>query len=149
MEDVQRIDNLYGFEFREPDKRRVPTEERKTYDIQSLWQRNHEIINLAARGFNNVTIAEILNINPQTVSNTLNSELGKRKLSEWHGRIMKLVSGIMLTSFGLIFLVNYQLLEKPITPILLLSFSLISTLLISFFYKRYKGIDVEKSDSDN
>jgi len=38
--------------------------------------------------------------------------LGKRKLSEWHGRIMKLVSGIMLTSFGLIFLVNYQLLEK-------------------------------------
>lgn len=82
MEDVQRIDGLYGFEFREPDKRRVPTGERRNYDIKALWQRNHEIVNLAARGLNNVDIAEILGITPATVSNTINSELGRRKLSE-------------------------------------------------------------------
>lgn len=82
MEEVQRRDNLYGFEFREPDERRVPSEERKTYDIKQLWQRNHEIINLVARGIDHNDVAEILGVTPATVSNTVNSELGKRKLSE-------------------------------------------------------------------
>lgn len=80
MEDVQTRNGLYGFEFRDVDQRR--SEERKTYDIKALWQTNHEIINLAARGFKGTAIAEILGIHPQTVSNTLNSELGQRKLSE-------------------------------------------------------------------
>lgn len=80
MEDVQTRNGLYGFEFRDVDQRR--SEERKTYDIKALWQTNHEIINLAARGFKGTEIADILNIHPQTVSNTLNSELGQRKLSE-------------------------------------------------------------------
>jgi predicted transcriptional regulator len=74
--------SLYGFEFLEKDERRVDKEERKTPEIKQMWQRSHEIVNLAARGFKNVEIAEILNISPQTVSNTLNSELGERKLSE-------------------------------------------------------------------
>jgi len=82
MEGVETRQGLYGFEFLVPDKRRAESGERKTYEIQGLWQRNHEIVNLAARGFKNVEIAEILNIHPQTVSNTLNSELGERKLSE-------------------------------------------------------------------
>ena len=73
---------LYGFEFRERDLRRKSKEERKTYDVKSLWQLNHEIVNLAARGFKSTQIAEILHIHPQTVSNTLNSELGQKKLSE-------------------------------------------------------------------
>jgi predicted transcriptional regulator len=80
--DIKSRNGLYGFEFREPDQRRKPVEERKTYDIKQLWQRNHEIVNLAARGFKGTEIAEILNINPQTVSNTLNSELGQHKLSD-------------------------------------------------------------------
>lgn len=79
---IQSRNSLYGFEFREADLRRKDSEERKTYEIKQLWQRSHEIVNLAARGFKNVDIAEILNINPQTVSNTLNSELGQHKLSE-------------------------------------------------------------------
>lgn len=82
MEDVKRRDNLYGFEFREIDERRVPSEERKTYDIKQLWQRNHEIINLVARGLDHNVVAEILGVTPATVGNTVNSELGKRKLSE-------------------------------------------------------------------
>jgi uncharacterized membrane protein len=65
--------------------------------------------------------------------------LGKRKLSEWHGQIMKLETGIMLTSFGLIFLLDYKLLENIITPILLLIFSLTATLIISSIWKKYMG----------
>lgn len=80
--EVKNRGGLYGFEFREPDRRRKPVGERKTYDIKQLWQRNHEIVNLAARGFKGTEIAEILNINSQTVSNTLNSELGQCKLSD-------------------------------------------------------------------
>jgi predicted transcriptional regulator len=81
-EQVQTRNGLYGFEFRAPDKRRKPAEERKTYDIKQLWQRNHEIVNLAAMGYKGTEIAKILNVNQQTVSNTLNSELGQCKLSD-------------------------------------------------------------------
>lgn len=81
-DEPKRIMGLYGFEYKEPDKRLKPIEERKRYEIKRLWQRNHEIVNLAARGFKNTEIAEILNITPATVSATLNSELGMRKLSE-------------------------------------------------------------------
>ncbi len=69
MEGVETRQGLYGFDFLVPDKRRAESGERKTYEIQGL-------------GYKNVEIAEILNIHPQTVSNTLNSELGERKLSE-------------------------------------------------------------------
>jgi len=82
MDDVLRRKGHYGLEFRDTDLRRAEEDERKTYDIKALWQRSHEIVNLAARGFKQVEIAEILHITPQTVSNTLNSELGEKKLSE-------------------------------------------------------------------
>jgi predicted transcriptional regulator len=85
MEGVQTRDGLYGFEFRDVDLRRVSSDEKKTYNIKALWQRSHEIINLAARGFKQVQIADILNIHEQTVSNTLNSELGQKKLAELRG----------------------------------------------------------------
>jgi predicted transcriptional regulator len=82
MSEVSRRKGLYGFEFLDTDNRRANEGERKTYEIKQLWQRNHEIINLSARGFKNVEIAEILGITPTCVSQTLNSELGERKLSE-------------------------------------------------------------------
>lgn len=86
MEGVQTREGLYGFEFREVDLRRVAEgEEKKTYDIKQLWQRSHEIINLAAKGFKYVEIAKILGITPTCVSLTLNSELGQKKLSEIRG----------------------------------------------------------------
>ena len=50
---------------------------------------------------------------------------------------MKLVTGIMLASFGVIFLTNYKLLENIVTPILLLVFSLVTTAVISTFWKKY------------
>jgi hypothetical protein len=72
--------SLYGFEMREDDHRRNDAG-RKTYDIKQVWQRNHEILRLALLGHKNVEIAGILNISPQTVSNTLNSQLGMEKLA--------------------------------------------------------------------
>ncbi|MDG6229733.1 MAG: hypothetical protein QCH96_07185 [Candidatus Thermoplasmatota archaeon] len=62
--------------------------------------------------------------------------LGKRKLTEWHGQVMKLVSGIMLSCFGIIFIVNYRILDNPLTPILLLLGSLGSAYIISNIWKK-------------
>lgn len=81
MEGVMTRRSLYGFEMREPDLRRND-EGRKTHDVKQLWQRTHEIINLVAEGRKHTEVAEILGITPQTVSNTVNSELGMQKLSE-------------------------------------------------------------------
>jgi len=72
--------SLYGFEVREVDNRRTNRE--GCYDIKQLWQRSHEIIGLALQGMKQVEIAEVLNISPVTVSNTLNSTLGREKLSD-------------------------------------------------------------------
>lgn len=77
---LEKRKSLYGFETRVPDKRF--TERNGSPNIKSLWQRSHEIIGLALQGHKNKDIALLLNINPCTVSNTLNSELGEKKLSE-------------------------------------------------------------------
>ena len=73
---------LYGFEYLEEDKRRVPEGTGRKFEIKQLWQRSHEIINLAARGLKNTDIAEIMGVSPWCVSATLNSRLGQLKLSE-------------------------------------------------------------------
>jgi predicted transcriptional regulator len=82
MEGVQTRNGLYGYEYRDVDRRRSPDGERKTYEIKALWQRNHEIINLVAQGLDQVDVAEIVGVSPACVSQTVNSELGKRKLAE-------------------------------------------------------------------
>ena len=63
--------------------------------------------------------------------------LGRRQLSEWHGRILKLLSGIMIFSFGILLLIDYTILENIFTPILLLVSSIISTILISYIWKNF------------
>jgi predicted transcriptional regulator len=73
--------SLYGFEMRDVDNRRAPEGERKTYDIKQLWQRNHEILRLALYIPKHKEIARLLGITEATVSNTLNSELGRKKLA--------------------------------------------------------------------
>ena len=65
--------------------------------------------------------------------------LGRWKLSKWQGRMLKLVSGLMMAMFGVLFLVDYQILENVATPILLLVFSLIGTYIIGFIWKRYSS----------
>jgi len=75
--------SLYGFEFREPDARRERKNEdgSRKFDIKQLWQRSHEILNLALLGYKQTEIAKQLNIHPQTVCNTLNSSLGQKSIS--------------------------------------------------------------------
>lgn len=63
--------------------------------------------------------------------------LGRMKLSEWGGRSLKLLSGIMIFSFGVLFIVDYQLLENIMTPILLLIVSLVITVSLSFGMKYF------------
>ena len=76
----EKRQSLYGFDVREVDKRRSP----KPYspDIKQLWQRSHEILGLSLQGFNNVDIAKTLNISKVCVSQTLNSELGQKKMAD-------------------------------------------------------------------
>ncbi len=69
--------------------------------------------------------------------------LGRRKITEWHGQIMKLASGLMLSSFGIIFLFNYQLLENVVTPIIMLTSSLAATFIISYFWKKFKDKNID------
>lgn len=81
MREVDKQEELYGFEGRESDLRRVPAEDRNV-NIQQLWQRSHEILRMALHGMKYKEIALILRITPTTVSNCLNSELGMAKLAE-------------------------------------------------------------------
>ena len=64
--------------------------------------------------------------------------LGRRQLTEWHGRILKLFSGIMIALFGLLLIVDYQLLENIAIPLLLLAISVVATGIITFLWKRWK-----------
>lgn len=64
--------------------------------------------------------------------------LGSMKLTAWQIQRLKLFSGIMLLSFGILFVIDYMLLENILTALLLPLFSLIVTLCISYFWKKYK-----------
>jgi len=75
--------DLYGE--RDRDLRR--SEDRKTYDPKRLWQSHHEIINLALVGMRQIDIAERLGVTQATVSNVLNSTIGREKLMQ--GRIVR------------------------------------------------------------
>jgi hypothetical protein len=74
--------------------------------------------------------------------------LGKMKLSEWRGRQLKLFSGGMLFSMGLILIINYMILENFFTPIILFIGNIVATLLISFIWKKYKKEPEGNSDED-
>jgi thiol-disulfide isomerase/thioredoxin len=64
--------------------------------------------------------------------------LGAMKLSEWRGRQLKLFSGGMLLSMGIVLIANYMILESFFTPIALMIGNIFATLLISFIWKKYK-----------
>jgi len=62
--------------------------------------------------------------------------LGKAKLSEWRGRQLKLLSGVMILSFGVLFIVDFTVLQIVWVPVLLLVVSVIVTILVSWVMKR-------------
>lgn len=56
--------------------------------------------------------------------------LGSRKLTEWHGRVLKLVSGLMMLSLGLVLLINPSLLNDPAVSGGLFAGALVTAVLI-------------------
>lgn len=74
--------------------------------------------------------------------------LGRMKLTEWQGQKLKLFSGIMILSLGLLMIISYQLLENFAAPILILVFSIVSTLIISYIWKKYKYQSVEEQPKE-
>lgn len=77
--------SLYGFDIRKrKDGRRNPDNSRKV-NIKELWDLNHEILRLAVLGLKSKQIADYLGCTPATVSNTINSDIGKEKLAHMRG----------------------------------------------------------------
>jgi len=74
---------MYGLEIR--DRRKKAPGEKKAWQIKELWDLSHEILRLAVLGLKNNQIAEYLGCTPQTVCNTINSDLGKAKLATMRG----------------------------------------------------------------
>jgi len=62
--------------------------------------------------------------------------LGRAKLSEWRGRQLKLLSGIMILSFGILFVADFTILQNVWTPVALLAISIAATLIISYIWKK-------------
>jgi len=58
--------------------------------------------------------------------------LGSRKLSQWQGRVLKLLSGVMMLMLGAVILVNPSLLNNPLASLALLGTALFATLLVAW-----------------
>ena len=71
--------------------------------------------------------------------------LGHRKMSEYQGRILKLVSGIMMFSFGVIMLFYPGLLKNVFIALGIILFSIILTIIISIIWRKI----VKNHKSDN
>jgi len=64
---------------REPDQRRTPGE-RKTFEVNEMWELHHEIVRRLVLGQKNREIAHALNVSEQMVSYTRNSKIVRGKL---------------------------------------------------------------------
>ena len=66
---------------REPDKRKLkPGEERKTFEVNEMWEMHHEIVRRLLLGQKNRDIARALGVSEPVVSYTRNSKVVKDKL---------------------------------------------------------------------
>jgi hypothetical protein len=63
-------------------------------------------------------------------------KLGGKKLTEWQGRVLKLVSGIMMFSLGIVLLIKPDLLKNPIASIGIIALSVIISLILSRVVKK-------------
>ena len=59
---------------------------RAKYQIEHLWSIHHEILRRTFLGQKALVIARILGITSQTVSNTINSDLGRQILERMHDK---------------------------------------------------------------
>ena len=71
--------NLYGCKANRD--RRFTRSKGKRFQIQNLWERHHEILNLVLLGWGIQAIADRLDCSRGMVSDTVNSDLGRQKLA--------------------------------------------------------------------
>lgn len=62
--------------------------------------------------------------------------LGKKNLTEWQGRIMKLISGTMMLGLGGVLILNPAILSNALISFLLLAGALVISVAIAFFIKK-------------
>jgi uncharacterized membrane protein HdeD (DUF308 family) len=62
--------------------------------------------------------------------------LGARKLTEWQGRVLKLVSGLMMLLLGAVLLIDPALLNNVLAAVLILAAALIISGLTVLITKR-------------
>jgi len=62
--------------------------------------------------------------------------LGSRKLTEWQGRVLKLISGLMMLGLGLVLLINPSLLNNPVASAGLLGATLATAAMIILAWKQ-------------
>lgn len=65
--------------------------------------------------------------------------LGSRKLTEWQGRILKLLSGIMMLMLGLVILLKPTLLNNALASLVLMAVALSVTAIIAVGARRMEG----------
>jgi len=64
--------------------------------------------------------------------------LGKRQLTEWQGRVLKLVSGAMMLGLALVLLIDPALLNNVFVSFLLLAGALAVSMVVAFITKRWE-----------
>jgi hypothetical protein len=64
--------------------------------------------------------------------------LGSKKLTEWQGQVLKLISGLMMLGLGAVLLINPDLFNNLFLSIGLLVIALISSGIIVFITKRLR-----------
>jgi len=64
--------------------------------------------------------------------------LGSRKLSQWQGRVLKLLSGVMMLMLGAVILVDPSRLNNPLASVALLGIAISITLLVAWLGKRIR-----------
>jgi cytochrome c biogenesis protein CcdA len=62
--------------------------------------------------------------------------LGRWKLSEWQGRILKLFSGIMMLSLGVVLLYEPEILKNFLITIVILIISIVISIIISYTWRK-------------
>lgn len=65
--------------------------------------------------------------------------LGKKKLTEWQGRMLKLISGIMMLGLGVVLLLDPTLLSNALISFLILSGALAVSFIVILLTKRLTG----------
>ncbi|MRR07714.1 MAG: hypothetical protein EG828_12415 [Deltaproteobacteria bacterium] len=63
--------------------------------------------------------------------------LGSRKLTEWQGRVLKLLSGLMMFCLALVLIINPSLLQNALISILLLVGTAVMTTVIALVTKKH------------